>query len=183
MTNALSTHYAEALADAVFAPNADLEPEEAVRQLRKAAELFASSQELHRVLMSPAVPRHRKIQIIGKLVDEFKFHRLIRNFLMVIVEHRRSSDFQGLILSFEAAVDQRQGYVRVEILSAKELTDAQNQELLHALGTVAGKYIRPVYKVDPRLLGGVIARLGSKQFDGSLIGRLEAMGRQLSAAS
>jgi F-type H+-transporting ATPase subunit delta len=182
VTSALSTHYAEALADAVFAQDAGLDPEEAVRQLRTAATLFASSPELHRVLMSPAVPRRRKAEVMGKLVDDFKFHRLIRNFLMVIVEHRRGGDFRGLVEAFEAAVDKRQGYVRVEISSAKELTSAQNQKLLHALGTAAGKYLRPVYKVDPKLLGGVVARFGSKQFDGSLVGRLEAMRRQLSAS-
>jgi F-type H+-transporting ATPase subunit delta len=182
VTTALSTHYAGALADAVFAPNAGLDPEEAVKQLRTAAELFDSSTDLHRVLMSPAVPRRRKTEVIGKLVDDLRFHRLIRNFLMVIVEHRRVRDFQGLVAAFEAAVDKRQGYVRVEISSAKELTSSQNQQLLHALGTVAGKYLRPVYKVDSKLLGGVVARFGSKQFDGSLVGRLEAMRRQLSAS-
>jgi F-type H+-transporting ATPase subunit delta len=64
-----------------------------------------------------------------------------------------------------------------------ELSEQQKQELLHALGTATGKYIRPIYSVDPSLLGGVVARVGSKEYDGSVIGRLEAMRRGLATAS
>jgi len=53
MTNALSVHYAQALADAVFAPDANLTPEQAVHQLRIAVQLLEVSPDLHRVLQSP----------------------------------------------------------------------------------------------------------------------------------
>jgi F-type H+-transporting ATPase subunit delta len=102
---------------------------------------------------------------------------------MVIVEHRRTGELERIKNSFEAAIDDRQGFVRAEIVSANELTGAQKEELLRALGTKAGKYIRPVYKVDKSIVGGVIARFGSREYDGSVTGRLEAMRRQLSTAS
>lgn len=183
MTNALSIHYAQALADAVFAPNSGLTPEEALRQLAQAIELLGSSQDLHRVLQSPAVPRNRKAALVGKLLDQLSPNRLIRNFLMVIVEHRRSAELEHIQAGFEEEIDKRQGYIRAEIVSAQELTEGQREELLGALGTKAGKFIRPLYKVDKNIVGGVIARFGSREYDGSLAGRLEAMRRRLSQAS
>jgi F-type H+-transporting ATPase subunit delta len=183
MVDALSTHYAHALADAVFEPNSGLSPEDALEQLSTAVALFNSSRDLHQVLLSPAIPRGKKTEIVGRLLDEEGVHRLIRNFLMVIVEHRRTGELEHIRNSFEAAIDERQGFVRAEIVSANELTGAQKEELLRALGTKAGKYIRPVYKVDKSIVGGVIARFGSREYDGSVTGRLEAMRRQLSTAS
>ena len=49
MTDALAVHYAEALADAVFAPDSGLKPEQAIEQMRTAAEFFAGSSDLHRI--------------------------------------------------------------------------------------------------------------------------------------
>ena len=183
MRDALSDHYAQALADAVFARGSGLAPEEAIKQLNAAADLLQSSEQLRLILLSPAVPRAKKTELVGKLLDEQGAHRLIRNFLMVIVEHRRTGELDRIQSSFEQAVDERQGFVRAEIISAYELTEAQRQELLHALGTKAGKFIRPVYKIDKNILGGVIARLGSKEYDGSLTGRLAAMRRRLTPAT
>ncbi|HEX6546802.1 MAG TPA: ATP synthase F1 subunit delta [Bryobacteraceae bacterium] len=183
MTDALSVHYAEALADAVFRKDSGLAPEEATKQLAEAVDLIDSSAELQNVLLSPAVPRKKKTELIGKLFGESGLHRLIRNFLMVIVEHRRVTELKRIRDSFELAVDERQGYIRGEIITAAELTPEQRQQILHALGSAAGKFIRPVYRVDKNILGGVIARFGSKEYDGSLVGRLEAMRRRLSPAS
>ncbi len=183
MTDAFSFHYAQALADAVFQGNSGLTPSEAVKQLSEAVSLFSSSEDLHRVLLSPAVPRSKKAGLVGRLLDQDGLNRLIRNFLMVIVEHRRIGELDRIKESFEAAVDEHQGLVRAEITSAQELNEAQRQEIVTALSAAAGKQIRPVYKIDPTILGGVVARFGSKEFDGSLTGRLEAMRRRLSAAS
>lgn len=183
MTDALSVHYAQALAEAVFSPDSGLDPNEARKHLASATDLIASSPELRHILLSPAVPRAKKTEVMGRLLKESGLHRLIQNFLMVVVEHRRISELERIREGFETAVDERQGFIRGEIVSSAELTDAQREQILHALGLAAGKFIRPVYKVDESILGGVIARFGSKEYDGSLVGRLEAMRRQLSPAS
>jgi len=183
MTNALSVHYAQALADAVFAPDANLTPEQAVHQLRIAVQLLEVSPDLHRVLQSPAVSRGKKIALVGRLIEKEGLARLIRNFLMVIVEHRRVKDLRHILESFEEAVDVRLGLARVEITSATDLTDEQKQAVEEALMEATGKRIRPLYKINGAIIGGVIARIGSKEYDGSLLGRLQALRQQLSPVS
>ncbi|HXE04470.1 MAG TPA: ATP synthase F1 subunit delta [Bryobacteraceae bacterium] len=183
MTNALSVHYAQALADAVFAPDANLTPEQAVHQLRIAVQLLEVSPDLHRVLQSPAVSRGKKIALVGRLIEKEGLARLIRNFLMVIVEHRRVKDLRHILESFEEAVDVRLGLARVEITSATDLTDEQKQAVEEALMEATGKRIRPLYRINGAIIGGVIARIGSKEYDGSLLGRLQALRQQLSPVS
>ena len=183
MTDALAIHYAQALADAVFAKDADIKPEQAIEQIRTASEFLTGNSELHRILMSPAVSKPKKSALIGKIADQFGFNRLIRNFLMVLVGHRRTSELPRIVEGFELAVDERLGFERAEIISANELTGEQKREIEESLANKSGKRIRPVYRIDPSIIGGVIARVGSKEYDGSLRGRLDAMRRRLAAAS
>ena len=62
------------------------------------------------------MPRAKKTHIVGQLLNELGVNRLIRNFLMVIVEHRRTHELDRIQSSFEEAVDERQGFVRAEII-------------------------------------------------------------------
>jgi F-type H+-transporting ATPase subunit delta len=183
MTDALAVHYAQALADAVFSENSGIGPEKAIEQLRTAAGLFSGSADFHRVLLSPAVPKSAKSTLVGKIADQFEFSRLIKNFLMVIVGHRRTAELPRVVEAFELAVDKRLGFERAEIIAATELSAEQKHQVEESLARKSGKRIRPVYEIDPSLIGGVIARLGSREYDGSLRGRLDAMRRRLAAAS
>jgi F-type H+-transporting ATPase subunit delta len=175
MTSALAPHYARALADAVFAPDSGLKPEEALDQLRAAEANLFSSNELQIVLLSPAVSKARKSAIVGRLADRLGLHRLIRNFLLVVVSHRRTTQMKAIVRDFEAVVDERLGWVPAEILSARELGPEERGEIETALGKKLGKFIRARYKVDASLLGGVRALAASKEYDATLRGRLENM--------
>ncbi len=182
MVNALATHYAHALADAVFGPNAELAPEEAVKQMSAAEELISGSQELSNALLSPAISKDRKAAVIGKFSDELKLHRLIRNFLLVVISHRRTKDLLGIRQEFAAEVDKRLGWIPADIASAQELSPQQKEELERTLGAKLGKRIRAHYQVDPALLAGVRARVVSKEYDASLRGKLEGMRQRLTAS-
>jgi F-type H+-transporting ATPase subunit delta len=179
MTDALSAHYAQALADAVFEPNSGLSPEDATAQLVTAESVFSGSRELQIALLSPAVNQKRKTAIISELADELGLHRILRNFLAVVVMHRRTRQLKAIRQSFEQVVDERLGWVRAEIASAHDLDTGQRQEIERALGTKLGKYIRADYKVDPALLAGVRARVASREFDATLKGKLEQMRQRL----
>ena len=134
MAAALAGHYAKALADAVFGPNSGLKPEDAVMELRDAETLISGSRELQVAFDSPAVGKQRKTAVVAKLADELGVHRLIRNFLLVVVAHRRTRDLKDIRREFETAVDERLGWVPAEITSARELGTPQRQEIERILG-------------------------------------------------
>jgi F-type H+-transporting ATPase subunit delta len=179
MPDALSVHYAAALANAVFAPNAGLTPEDAIAQLRLAESLLTGSKQLEHALLSPAVSKARKKTVIEKLATEMGLHRLIHNFLLVVVTHRRTREIPAIRKSLEAAVDERLGWVPAEIASAKDLSDEQKQDIERSLGTKLGKLIRADYQVDPTLIGGIRARVASREYDATVKGKLENMRQRL----
>src|SRR5579875_1845338 len=165
MTNALATHYASALTDAVFAPGSGLPPQQAVEQFESVASLISGSQELERALLSPAVLKTRKEAILSKIAGEIGLHRLIRNFLLVVVSHRRTRELRAMFREFKVLVDRRLGWIPAEIASAHQLSKEQKEEIERALGTKLGKFIRADYKVEPDLLAGIRARVASKEYD------------------
>ena len=179
MTDALSTHYARAFSDAVFAPGSDLSPQDALAQLRAAESLISGSKELHVALLSPAVNSSRKGAVISRLADDLGLHRLVRNFLVVVVKHRRIYELAAILQSFELIVDERSGWIPAAITSATELTPEQRQEIERALGTKFGRFIRAHYEVDPALIGGVRAHVASREYDASIRSRLESMRQRL----
>jgi F-type H+-transporting ATPase subunit delta len=182
VNGAIATHYANALADAVFKPDSGLSPQDAVQQLRTIDSLFSQSKPLERALLSPAVKRPRKQAVVARLADELGLHRLLKNFLLVLVVHRRTAELSAIRRDFEAVVDERLGWVPAEITSAKELSAQQKKQIEQALGSKLGKFIRAHYAVDPNLLAGVRARVASKEYDATLRGSLEQLRRRLLVA-
>ncbi|MDQ2948168.1 MAG: ATP synthase F1 subunit delta [Acidobacteriota bacterium] len=181
MTGALSTHYARALADAVFGPNAGLPPQDAVAQLTNAETVITGSKDLQLALLSPAVSKSRKVAVVSKIAEVLGLHRIVRNFLLVVVTHRRTHQLKSIRQEFELVVDERLGWVRAEITSGRELTSAQREEIERVLGSKLGKFIRADYNVDPAVLAGVRARVASKEYDATLRGKLDDMRQRLHA--
>jgi F-type H+-transporting ATPase subunit delta len=179
MADALSVHYAAALANSVFAPNSGLSPEDAIAQLRAAESVFSGSKQLEHAMLSPAVSKPRKRAVVEKLAGEMGLNRLIRNFLLVIVTHRRTRELPAIRQSFEAAMDERLGWVPAEIASAQELNDEQKKDIERTLSAKLAKSIRANYQVDSSLIGGIRARVASREYDASVKGKLERMRQRL----
>ena len=178
---AVAARYANALADVVAAPSSPLRPEEAVAQLRAFESVLASSAELRNALITPAVPGSRKKAVVGRLADQLKLARITRNFLFVLVDHRRMAALTEIVHSFELTVDERLGFARAEVTSAADLSETLRTSLSAQLERLTGRRIRARYEVDPALIGGVVARIGSTVYDGSVRGQLDSLERRLSA--
>jgi F-type H+-transporting ATPase subunit delta len=108
---------------------------------------------------------------------------IARNFLFVLVDHRRIASLSEIIHSFELVVDERLGFARAEVSAASELAEGQRTALRTELERLTGKRIRARFAVDGALIGGVVARIGSTVYDGSVRGQLDSLERRLSAAS
>jgi len=179
--SAVATRYANALADVVTAGRSPVRPQEAVGELRAFETALASSPGLRNVLMTPAIPIGRKRAVVGRIADQLKLSRVTRNFLFVLIDHRRIAQLAEIIHSFDLLVDERLGFARAEVTSARDLTEPQRAGLSAQLERLTGKRIRMRFTVDDSLIGGVVARIGSTVYDGSVRGQLETMGRRLSA--
>jgi F-type H+-transporting ATPase subunit delta len=181
--SALGHRYAHALADVVMASGSATRPETAMAELRAFEQALESSAELKNALTSPAVPAGRKRAVVERIAEALRFSKITRNFLFVLIDHRRITLLAGIIDDFERIVDERLGFARAEVTSASDLNEAQRAALSARLEQVTGKKIRMRFAVDNALIGGVVARIGSTVYDGSVRGQLETLGRRLRAGA
>jgi F-type H+-transporting ATPase subunit delta len=179
--SAVAARYANALADVVTGTASALKPEQAVVELRAFEATLRDSAELHNALITPAVPGSRKKAVVGRIAGLLELSRITRNFLFVLVDHRRITLLSDIIRTFEEVVDARLGYAQAEVSSAADLNDGERRTLTAQLERLTGKRIRMRFSLDPALIGGAVARIGSTVYDGSVRGQLASLERRLSA--
>jgi F-type H+-transporting ATPase subunit delta len=177
--SAVATRYANALADVVTAGNSPVRPADAVAELQSFAAALKASPELRNALSTPAVPTNRKRAVIGQIAEILKLSAIARNFLFVLVDHRRIAAMPEIVQSFELMVDERLGFARANVSSARELTEAQRGAVSGELERLTGKRLRSRYAVDEALIGGLVARIGSTVYDGSVRGQLQTLEHRL----
>jgi len=165
--------------DVVLAPGASLKPDDAVAQLRAVDQMLTSSTELRTALLTPAIQTSRKHAVVARLLEKLGCAPLVRNFIYVIIDHRRIGIFSDICEAFEHVLDERRGVVRAEVVSAAPLGAPQSAGLEAELSRLTGKRMRLRFEVDPDLLGGVVARIGSTVYDGSVRGQLRQLRRRL----
>jgi len=155
--------------------------EPAAKQLHEFGAAYAQSAELRTFLASPAVSMEAKHAVIEKMVARLGASKIIRNFLFVLTDHRRTQLIPEAIATFHQVIRQRQGVAEAEVSSAVELSAGQKNELAATLARVTGKQIETKYALDPALLGGAVVRIGDTIYDGSLRSRLNEMRARLAA--
>lgn len=185
MLSVVATRYAKALVDVIMTPKLRVGPgidtAKAVADLRAINALINDSNDLRNALLSPAVPPSRKRAVVARVIEPLDVSKHVRNFLFVVIDHRRIHQLSSIIEAFEVALDQRQGFVRADVSSAHTLTDTQRASLEAQLSILAGKKTKLKFSTDPALLGGVVARVGSTVYDGSVRGQLERLRMKLAS--
>src|ERR1700686_1592827 len=126
MISVVAARYAKALADVVtagmHASSAVQEDTAAITaQLRAVDDLIASSNELKNALASPAVTPSRKRAGMARLLAPMNVSAQVRNFLFVVIDHRRVHELKSISEAFENLADQRLGYIRADVASATEM--------------------------------------------------------------
>jgi F-type H+-transporting ATPase subunit delta len=181
MLSVVATRYAKALVDVITAPGSRIEASRVLNELRSTDAIIAGSTDLRNILLSPAVPPSRKRAVMARLVEPMGLTKQVRNFIFVLIGHRRIPQFASIVDAFEMLLDDRLGYVRADISSAGPLTDTQRANLEAQLSRLAGKTAKLQFTTDASLIGGVVARVGSTVYDGSVRGQMERLRAKLAS--
>ncbi len=179
--SALASRYASALVDVATDPKSGVDPQHLLGELRGFEEVFAGSPELRNALTSPSVPPARKRAVVGALGEKLGISRIARNFLFVLSDHRRIATLAEVLETFDLLLDERLGFTRAEITSARDLDQRQRDAVSHELERLTGRKVRMRFAVNGELLGGLVARIGSTVYDGSVRGQLQTLGKRLAA--
>ncbi|MFB3778642.1 MAG: ATP synthase F1 subunit delta [Bryobacteraceae bacterium] len=179
MALAVASRYSRALADLVLDPARGLDASRVVEELSALEQAVAGSAELRNVLLSPAVAPARKRAVIARLAGRLGVSRLVLNCVYVIIDHRRTAMLSEIRQAFQALIDERTGSVEAGVTAARQLAAGEQEKVEASLGRLTGKKVRCKFSVDESLIGGLVARIGSTIYDGSVKGQLEALRRRL----
>jgi F-type H+-transporting ATPase subunit delta len=171
--------YARALADVVF--DAHLDSAKLLAEAQAVAQLVSESKDLREVWETPSIPAEQKRAVLDAIVAREGISRTVRNFVAVLIDHRRTNFLAPIVKQFELELDQRMGFAEAEITSARELSEAERRVLENQIEKLTGKKVRARYSRDASLLGGAVVRLGSTIYDGSVNGQLERIRTALSS--
>ena len=169
--------YARAFADAVFAMH--LDPAGILQEAQIMAALVSQSKELRQVWDAPSISAGQKRAILDAIVSREGLSPAVRNFLAVLIDHRRIPFLGAIVKQFELELGQRMGFAEAQIASARELSESERRALEREVEKLTGKKVRGHYFRDPSLLGGALVKVGSTIYDGSVIGQLERMREEL----
>jgi F-type H+-transporting ATPase subunit delta len=172
--------YARAYAE--VAVKNKLNPEKTVAEFQQMADVVSSSRELRNVLQNPAVSREQKLKLLDSIIQHIGATKMLRNFLAVLIDHRRIGNIGDVLEQFKRELDRRMGIADAKVSSVRELSSAEKKSLEQQLAAITGKTVRATYSQDAGLLGGVLVRVGSTIYDGSVQGRLQRMRQELANA-
>jgi F-type H+-transporting ATPase subunit delta len=175
----VTSTYARAFADVVF--NQHLDPANILREAKSLVALVAESEDLRQVWETPSIPAEQKRGVLDAIAAREQISRPARNFMAVLIDHRRVEFLGPIVKQFELELNQRLGFTEAEITSARELGDAERRSLEGELEKLTGKKVRATYVQDQAILGGAIIRMGSTIYDGSVRGQLERIQAVLSS--
>jgi F-type H+-transporting ATPase subunit delta len=164
-----ASRYARALLDVLYPATA----ESGLEQLKKFSAVLAQQPAARVVFESPMISPDRRKDLLNKLGDSLGFDMPIRNFLALLIERNRLNILGEIVSAYETLLDEKLGIVRASVSSAMELDPAQHKQVAATLQTLTGKKVRMEVSVDPGLIGGLVAQVGSTIYDGSVRSQLE----------
>ncbi|HKD79882.1 MAG TPA: ATP synthase F1 subunit delta [Candidatus Angelobacter sp.] len=177
---AVLSRYARAFADVVI--DHKMNPDQTTAELSQMAALVDGSRELRNVLQNPAVAREQKLALLDAIIQRMNGSKMLRNFLAVLIDHRRIGGIGEIVQQFKEELDRRMGIAQAQVSSARELSATERKSLEKQLAEITGKIVRAIYSEDTALLGGVKVRMGSTIYDGSVLGRLERMKAEIAGS-
>jgi F-type H+-transporting ATPase subunit delta len=174
---AISRQYAHALFDVA---EKSRQTERIGREVAEFASLLRSNGELAAALTSPAIPPARKRAVVEALLQAAApVSPEVGRFLVLLADRDRLAHLDGIVEAFDERAREAARVAHAEITTPAPLDDETRQRLVRALGAAVGRDVRVTERVDPSLVGGFAARVGSVVFDGSVRRQLERLREQL----
>lgn len=172
----IARRYAEALADSA-GENGNLS--EIGNELSAFTTMVEANKELHDVFASPIVQADDKRAVLDAIIERARPMPIVARFLRVLQDNDRLRYLSAVNRAFGQEVDRRLGIVMADVTTAAPLSDEERQVLANRLEQMTGKRVKLTFSTDEELIGGVVTRIGSRIYDGSVRAKLDAIKRQM----
>jgi F-type H+-transporting ATPase subunit delta len=174
---AFASRYARAFADVVAEFHLDATDVE--KQLNDFLGTWDDSDQLREVFEDPSVPAAQKVATLDKMKGRLKLAPQVRNLLAVLIEHDRIASVHEVVAEYHKELQSRLGIFQAEVTTARKLSAEDRAALLEQVTKLAKGQVEATFKLDESILGGVVVRIGSTVYDGSILGRVERLKEEL----
>lgn len=178
-TRASASRYARALLDVVVKEG---NPEAVEKELAAFADLLAQNPNLQKALINPAVPVTGKHGIVKELASKLRMSTVPTKLLLMLADGDRLALVPDLLVVYRDRLMDLRHVVRADVTTAEPLPDAKVALLKQQLAQVTGRTVTMTTRVDPSIIGGVVARVGSTVYDGSVATQLDKIKNRLRSA-
>jgi F-type H+-transporting ATPase subunit delta len=175
--SAFASRYARAFTDVIF--ELHLNPADVQGQLSDFTAAWHESADLREVFLDPSFPVDQKVAILDNLNARLGMAQQGRNFIAALIQHDRMVDYDEIIREFRHELNRRLGISEVEITTARALDATERRQLEAQVAGLTQTQVQAAFHDDESLLGGMIVRIGSTVYDGSVRGRLSQLRDEL----
>jgi len=175
----IARRYAIALADVAIESG---EATAVQDELTRWGQMIDSNQLLKEAFRNPTVPYEQKRKVLQELIQRTHLRQTTANFLQVLLRNQRLSELNEVNKWFGLILDERSGVVAAEVTTARPVSQESIEALRQKLATLSGRKVRLKFATDADLIGGMVARIGSTVYDGSIRNQLREMELKLSGS-
>ena len=168
----IARRYAAALADVAIPRGEEQKVKEEVQAW---GSMVDENAQLKEVFNNPTVPYEQKRRLLKELITKSGVGVTTAAFLQVLLKNQRLSQIKDIAERYSQILDQRSGIVAAHVTTARPVAEAQKNALREALGQLTGANVRLEFETDETIIGGVVARIGSTIFDGSVETQLQRL--------
>jgi F-type H+-transporting ATPase subunit delta len=137
---------------------------------------------LGKVLFNPAVPAPRKRAAVAELLKQVTVPPVVSKLLLLLAERDRLVILGDIVDAYQQRLLDYQNVVRAHVTTAMPLAPDSARAIEKGLAQATGCTVTVDRAVDPTLIGGIVARIGSTVYDGSITGQLARMKKRLELA-
>lgn len=172
----VARRYASALADVIIERG---EAAEVQDELAAWERIISGNAPLLEAFSNPTVAYPQKEKVLNELIARTKIRPTTANFLRILLKNQRLDELPQVNAKLAEVLDGRSGIVSAQVMSARPVADSTKASLEVKLAQITGKKIRLSFSTDESLLGGIVTRIGSTIYDGSVRDQLRRLGEEL----
>ena len=172
----VARRYGTALADVAIERR---EEREVQKELDQWAAMIESSPQLDEVFANPTIIHDHKRKVLEELIARTRVRDTTASFLRVLLKNQRLSELRGIAARYNQVLDERAGVLAGNVTTARPIPEDLKKTLHETLSAATGRTVRLTFETDENIIGGVVARIGSTVFDGSVQSHLERLAEGL----
>ncbi len=172
----VARRYASALADVVVERKEEREVQQEIDQW---ASMIEANPQLKQVFANPTIAYDEKRKVLEELISRTRVRPTTASFLRVLLRNQRLSQLRDVAERFALVLDERGGMVSADVTTAKPIPEDLKNQVRETLMAATGRSVRVTFNTDETIIGGLVARIGSTIFDGSVQNRLERLSDEL----